>query len=195
MTADEDGGTVDLLSSRIRGRVRAIRLSRMACGTALGLVLVAAAAAVFAEVARLDAMESRDAAERAAEAAIARDDWERRIAAEVAALGADLAALDARRGRLPAAAVLGAVVEAMPESDSLGWIRFEETAEGMSVTASLLTDRAGAERTVAGLRQRRPFEAVQADPDGSSFRLSFRVPTDRLFTVVAPSEGGSDAAH
>lgn len=178
---------LNLLPASARERVlRAQELSR-SCRVAFALTVVAAIAAAGAEAGRLEAMEACDAAEARAETAQARDEYRRRLEAEVRTLVARAA--EVRRGELtvPVPSILGAIGAALPADAALEWVRLADAGDGMKGEVAGRATAQSAGRFLEILGRTRPFAVggliERNDADGW-FRASFEVPGDRVYSVV-----------
>lgn len=207
--------TVNLLPHSAAERIGRAKRWSGACQTALALTLVAAGAAAATEAGRLEALEARDASERQAESALARDEHRRRLEAEVMSLGTTAVALRRSQGELPLESMLGAITEALPPEHRLERVHLVDSGQGLQgeivacgrPNAATNGSASAISRFTTALAAMKPFERVAAaDPDAAkpdlatplAYLIRFQLPSDRVFSVVQgdadvnAGEGGHD---
>lgn len=188
-----NGDTINLLPWLARERVKRARAMAFSCRTALALTLVAGAGGVVAEAGRLEALDARDTAERAAQTALARDEHRRRLDAEVRSLALTAADLRRSQGELPLRSILGAVTEALPAGHRLELLRLSDRGLGLEGEIVAIGPDGQAISFVEALAATRPFMHVIAESGGGSipYVVRFELPADRVYSVV---QGDADVS-
>jgi hypothetical protein len=191
---------LNLLPQSARQRVLCAQEMTRSCRIALTLTIIAALAAIGAEMSRQDAVRSCDEAELRAENSRARDEHRRRLEAEVRHLAEREVALLKRQAALPLVSTLGAIAEALPPDARLHRIHVRTSWTKIDGQLELACDSAAAQAFIDHLTRRAPFTQAGLEEAGAgeSFaKAFFRIDNDRLFRIVqddtdidGPDEGG-----